>query len=91
MADVDLDPGCTLNKKIRNAQLAQYNFILGQWQHTVLSLLSVTSSPYLLLAFNPDIDFFFLPFLFASYLVCGKKSGGREGEDEQHCERTHQG
>ncbi len=31
MADVDLDPGCTLNKKIRNAQLAQYNFILGQF------------------------------------------------------------
>lgn len=28
MVDVDLDPGCTLNKKIRNAQLAQYNFIL---------------------------------------------------------------
>ncbi|XP_067871791.1 threonine--tRNA ligase 1, cytoplasmic-like isoform X1 [Heterodontus francisci] len=28
MADVDLDPGCLLNKKIRNAQLAQYNFIL---------------------------------------------------------------
>uniref|UniRef100_A0A8C8BM94 threonine--tRNA ligase n=1 Tax=Otus sunia TaxID=257818 RepID=A0A8C8BM94_9STRI len=28
MADVDVDPGCTLNKKIRNAQLAQYNFIL---------------------------------------------------------------
>ncbi|CAO2592330.1 Threonine--tRNA ligase 1, cytoplasmic, partial [Lemmus lemmus] len=28
MADTDLDPGCTLNKKIRNAQLAQYNFIL---------------------------------------------------------------
>ncbi|KAI3371994.1 hypothetical protein L3Q82_006866 [Scortum barcoo] len=28
MADVDLDHGCTLNKKIRNAQLAQYNFIL---------------------------------------------------------------
>ncbi|XP_036383582.1 threonine--tRNA ligase 1, cytoplasmic [Megalops cyprinoides] len=28
MSDVDLDPGCTLNKKIRNAQLAQYNFIL---------------------------------------------------------------
>lgn len=35
MTDVDLDPGCTLNKKIRNAQLAQYNFILGQWQHTL--------------------------------------------------------
>lgn len=28
MVDVDVDPGCTLNKKIRNAQLAQYNFIL---------------------------------------------------------------
>ncbi|XP_041081965.1 threonine--tRNA ligase 1, cytoplasmic-like isoform X1 [Polyodon spathula] len=28
MADVDLDAGCLLNKKIRNAQLAQYNFIL---------------------------------------------------------------
>ncbi|XP_050656016.1 threonine--tRNA ligase 2, cytoplasmic isoform X1 [Macaca thibetana thibetana] len=28
MADVDLDHNCTLNKKIRNAQLAQYNFIL---------------------------------------------------------------
>ncbi|XP_039709368.1 threonine--tRNA ligase 2, cytoplasmic isoform X5 [Pteropus medius] len=27
-ADVDLDHSCTLNKKIRNAQLAQYNFIL---------------------------------------------------------------
>ncbi|KAM6105666.1 LOW QUALITY PROTEIN: threonine--tRNA ligase 1, cytoplasmic [Pterocles gutturalis] len=27
MADVDVDPGCTLNKK-KNAQLAQYNFIL---------------------------------------------------------------
>uniref|UniRef100_A0ABI7WEH2 Threonyl-tRNA synthetase n=1 Tax=Felis catus TaxID=9685 RepID=A0ABI7WEH2_FELCA len=28
MADIDLDHSCTLNKKIRNAQLAQYNFIL---------------------------------------------------------------
>ncbi|XP_053318715.1 threonine--tRNA ligase 2, cytoplasmic-like [Spea bombifrons] len=27
MADIDLDQSCTLNKKIRNAQLAQYNFI----------------------------------------------------------------
>uniref|UniRef100_A0A8D2KZ13 threonine--tRNA ligase n=1 Tax=Varanus komodoensis TaxID=61221 RepID=A0A8D2KZ13_VARKO len=26
-AEVDLDQSCTLNKKIRNAQLAQYNFI----------------------------------------------------------------
>ncbi|TNN48477.1 putative threonine--tRNA ligase 2, cytoplasmic [Liparis tanakae] len=28
MADADLDASCLLNKKIRNAQLAQYNFIL---------------------------------------------------------------
>ncbi|KAI5237221.1 Threonine--Trna Ligase 2, Cytoplasmic [Manis pentadactyla] len=28
MADVDLDRSCTLTKKIQNAQLAQYNFIL---------------------------------------------------------------
>uniref|UniRef100_A0A8B9KNT9 threonine--tRNA ligase n=1 Tax=Astyanax mexicanus TaxID=7994 RepID=A0A8B9KNT9_ASTMX len=34
MTDVDLDPGCTLNKKIRNAQLAQYNFILGKSHYT---------------------------------------------------------
>lgn len=30
MADADLDPGCLLSQKIRNAQLAQYNFILGE-------------------------------------------------------------
>lgn len=36
MTDVDLDPGCTLNKKIRNAQLAQYNFILGQCQQLIV-------------------------------------------------------
>uniref|UniRef100_A0A4W5NBG7 threonine--tRNA ligase n=1 Tax=Hucho hucho TaxID=62062 RepID=A0A4W5NBG7_9TELE len=28
MADADLDSSCLLNKKIRNAQVAQYNFIL---------------------------------------------------------------
>lgn len=27
MCDADLDASCTLNKKVRNAQLAQYNFI----------------------------------------------------------------
>uniref|UniRef100_A0A8C2G5B4 threonine--tRNA ligase n=1 Tax=Cyprinus carpio TaxID=7962 RepID=A0A8C2G5B4_CYPCA len=32
MADADSDSGCLLNKKIRNAQLAQYNFILGKKQ-----------------------------------------------------------
>lgn len=31
MCDVDVDPGDTMNKKIRNAQLAQYNFILGKF------------------------------------------------------------
>ena len=30
LSDVDLDHGPTLNKKIRNAQLAQYNFIFGK-------------------------------------------------------------
>ena len=30
MAEADLDSSCLLNKKIRNAQLAQYNFILGK-------------------------------------------------------------
>lgn len=30
MVDVDIDHGTTLNKKIRNNQLAQYNFILGE-------------------------------------------------------------
>ena len=30
MCDVDVDDGNTMNKKVRNAQLAQYNFILGE-------------------------------------------------------------
>jgi len=29
MCDADTDDSDTMNKKIRNAQLAQYNFILG--------------------------------------------------------------
>lgn len=37
MADVDLDHSCTLNKKIQNAQLAQYNFILGNLNLYVFS------------------------------------------------------
>lgn len=36
LADVDLDHGTTLNKKIRNAQLAQYNFIFGKTTYCVL-------------------------------------------------------
>ena len=31
MVDADLAPGDTFNKKIRNAQLAQYNYILGKF------------------------------------------------------------
>ena len=31
LSDVDLDEGTTMNKKIRNAQLAQYNFIFGEY------------------------------------------------------------
>jgi len=29
--DVELDPSNTFNKKVRNAQLAQYNFIFGMY------------------------------------------------------------
>ena len=29
--DADVDDSDTMNKKIRNAQLAQYNFILGTY------------------------------------------------------------
>lgn len=60
ITDVDLDPGCTLNKKIRNAQLAQYNFILGQWQQ--LSLSSLSPPPLLFLSFR-NIDFLSALFL----------------------------
>ncbi|XP_074210212.1 threonine--tRNA ligase 2, cytoplasmic isoform X2 [Camelus bactrianus] len=37
MADVDLDHSCTLDKKIRNAQLAQYNFILEIFRIMLMS------------------------------------------------------
>ena len=30
--ETDLDQGSTLNKKVRNAQLSQYNFILGKYE-----------------------------------------------------------
>ena len=30
-AEADLLPGDTMNKKIRNAQLEQWNYILGEW------------------------------------------------------------
>lgn len=44
MADADLDPGCLLNRKIRNAQLAQYNFILGERPSLLLPWLELQSS-----------------------------------------------
>ena len=30
LCDFDMDPGTTMNKRIRNAQVAQYNFIFGK-------------------------------------------------------------
>lgn len=37
MTDIDVDPGRTLNKKIRNGQLQQYNFILGKLSNEIFS------------------------------------------------------
>ena len=37
MCEMDIDDGDTMNKKIRNAQLAQYNFIFGESINTVAS------------------------------------------------------
>ena len=39
--DVDVDDGNTMNKKVRNAQLAQYNFILGR---LILYVISFTTA-----------------------------------------------
>lgn len=39
MVEVDIDAGDTMNKKIRNAQLAQFNFILGTCFGTQLDLI----------------------------------------------------
>ena len=72
MSEVDLDPGCTLNKKIRNAQLAQYNFILGQCNTlslTPLSLYLLSSS-----ARCPSRYWFF----FLSLCMLGKVVGEKE-------------
>lgn len=41
MSEVDTDAGDTLNKKIRNAQLAQFNFILGNYFEMILVFSSV--------------------------------------------------
>ena len=42
--DVDVDDGNTMNKKVRNAQIAQYNFILGR---LILHVISFTTAPIL--------------------------------------------
>lgn len=39
MAEVDTDAGDTMNKKIRNAQLSQFNFILGK-QKILMKIIS---------------------------------------------------
>ena len=41
MCDVDLDNSNTMNKKVRNAQLAQYNFIFGKVLTLILAYLCI--------------------------------------------------
>jgi hypothetical protein len=43
--DVDLDQGDSLDNKVRHAQLAQYNFILGMSVCDVLCLSLLTATP----------------------------------------------
>ncbi len=43
--DVDLDQGDSLDNKVRHAQLAQYNFILGMNVCDVLCLAVLTATP----------------------------------------------
>lgn len=38
MVDLNDDQGATLNKKIRSAQLAQYNYIFGKMNNRIKSL-----------------------------------------------------
>jgi len=45
MADVDLAPGDSFNKKIRNAQLDQYNYILGECVAPVVFTSSIYQFP----------------------------------------------
>lgn len=40
MCEADTDDSDTMNKKIRNAQLAQYNFILGTLLMFILKVLN---------------------------------------------------
>lgn len=62
MADADLDSSCLLNKKIRNAQLAQYNFILGE--KILLPYVHCTSTTWLLIQGD------FYPSFAAVHIAC---------------------
>ncbi len=68
--DTDTDDSNTMNKKVRNAQLAQYNFIFGE----------IFECSF----FLRDKEVF--QFEFFSFQSCG-----REGEDQRHRQRAHQG
>ena len=39
--EADTDDGNTMNKKVRNAQIAQFNFIFGEYQHRVTGLIGI--------------------------------------------------
>lgn len=65
MTDIDVDPGCTLNKKIRNAQLAQYNFILGKNKTICNALSPLGSVPFKALSPKGQIQS-----VFVSLSVC---------------------
>ena len=49
MTDVDLAPGDSFNKKIRKAQLDQYNYILGRHLLLTLALSSIAYFDYLVM------------------------------------------
>ena len=43
-ADCDTDDGNTMNKKVRNAQIAQYNYILGEFSGECIHVVAVVVS-----------------------------------------------
>ena len=54
--ETDLAPGDTFNKKIRNAQLGQWNYILGWYIHITSygssGITSYGSSPYIIIGID---------------------------------------
>ena len=50
--DLDDDEGTTMNKKVRNAQLAQYNFIFGKMIKRLFNGTSFTNFITILLQFS---------------------------------------